>query len=370
MDTETSAPSRTTPPPEPSRDPAGGARPAARDANPAAPAVEDVVLDVRGLRRRYGGADGFEAVRGVDLQVRRGELFALLGTNGAGKTSLLEVAEGLARPTAGTVRVLGLDPHRHRARVRPRTGIMLQESGFPGDLTVAEVARTWHGTLSRPRPWAEALALVGLEGRRTVAVVGLSGGERRRLDLALAVMGRPELLFLDEPTTGLDPESRHACWALLRGLLDEGTTIVLTTHYLEEAERLADRLAVLHRGQVVRSGTVADVVASEPATIRFADPGPGARPDLGDLVDLPGLAAPAVVRTGALEVPTQDLQLTLHALLRRAEEHGWRLGQLEARPASLEQAFLAIAREQASGSTRAHDASGRHDTHDLTEVAA
>ena len=217
---------------------------------------DDLVIDVQHLRRRYASSthdrQGFEAVSGVDLQVHRGELFALLGTNGAGKTSLLEVVEGLARPTGGTVRVFGKDPYRQRAQVRPRIGIMLQEAGFPADLTTIETARMWAGTLAAPRPVEEALELVALRGRADVPVSSLSGGERRRLDLALALMGRPEVLFLDEPTTGLDPESRRSAWDLVRGLLDDGTTVVLTTHYLEEAERLADRLAIMHGGRIVQ----------------------------------------------------------------------------------------------------------------------
>src|ERR1022692_1053659 len=207
------------------------------------------VITVRDLRRRYGskGGHGFDAVRGVSFSVRRGELFALLGTNGAGKTSTMEVLEGLVPPAQGSVRVLGRDPFRERALVRRRMGIMLQEGGFPSDLTVAETGRMWAGTLSAPRPVAEALELVDLGHRASVAVRSLSGGERRRLGLAMAILGCPEVLFLDEPTTGLDPESRHRTWLLIRELLAAGTTVLLTTHYLEEAEELADRLAIMDR---------------------------------------------------------------------------------------------------------------------------
>ena len=208
------------------------------------------VIMVRDLRRRYGGTGGrgFEAVGGVTFSVRRGELFALLGTNGAGKTSVMELLEGLAPAARGAVRVLGCDPCRERALVRRRMGIMLQEGGFAPDLTVAETGRMWAGTLSAPRPVAEALGLVSLGHRAGVAVSSLSGGERRRLDLAMAILGRPEVLFLDEPTTGLDPESRRRTWLLIRELLVAGTTVVLTTHYLEEAGELADRLAIMHQG--------------------------------------------------------------------------------------------------------------------------
>ena len=303
------------------------------------------VISVTDLHRRYGtGTDAFTAVRGVDLAVRRGELFALLGTNGAGKTSLLEVVEGIAPATSGTVRVLGTDPYRHRAQVRPRTGIMLQEAGFPSDLTTAETARMWHGTLGRPMPVATALDLVGLSGRADVAVKSLSGGERRRLDLALAIMGRPEILYLDEPTTGLDPQSRRDAWELVRHLLEQGTTIVLTTHYLEEAEELADRLAIMHAGRIVREGTVAQIVADEPARIRFRTHDG----DLGNPDALRGLPAVTGVirdRSALLEVASDDLQVSLTALLLRARDAGARITDLDASHASLERAFLSIAND-------------------------
>ncbi|GAA2739511.1 MULTISPECIES: ABC transporter ATP-binding protein [Kitasatospora] len=306
------------------------------------PAVEAV-----GLHRRYGPADGagFDAVRGLDLTVHRGELFALLGTNGAGKTSTMELLEGLAAPTAGGIRVLGHDPYRERAAVRPRIGIMLQESGFPGELTVAEAVRCWVGLTSRARPADEALDLVGLLDRRTVRVKQLSGGERRRLDLAVALLGRPELLFLDEPSTGLDPEARAAVWQLVRELRAQGTTVLLTTHYLEEAEELADRLLIMHRGRAVVSGTVAEVIAGRPSRISFELPersGP-----YGDLT-LPPLPAAEVTATGRrVTVRTTRLQETLTDLLGWAARHQVALGALDARSASLEEAFLAIAAEAA-----------------------
>ncbi|WP_261992841.1 ABC transporter ATP-binding protein [Streptomyces sp. adm13(2018)] len=227
-------------------------------ADPANPAYSEApAIEAESLRRGYSG--GFEAVRGISLTVRRGEIFALLGTNGAGKTSTVELLEGLAAPSAGTARVLGHDPYRDRAAVRPRIGVMLQEGGFPSELTVAETVRMWAGCTTHARPAAEALGATGLTGREGVRVKQLSGGERRRLDLALALLGRPEILFLDEPTTGLDAEGRRDTWELVRALRDGGTTVLLTTHYLEEAETLADRLAIMHRGQIVLSGTPAQV---------------------------------------------------------------------------------------------------------------
>ncbi|GAA2493216.1 ABC transporter ATP-binding protein [Streptomyces thermolineatus] len=305
----------------------------------------DSVIDVTGLHRRYGpaGPEGFDAVRGVSFSVGRGEIFALLGTNGAGKTSTVELLEGLAAPTAGRIRVLGHDPHRERAKVRPRIGVMLQAGGFPSDLTVAETARLWAGLTGGPRPVDEALALVGLLGRRTVRIKQLSGGERRRLDLALAVLGRPEVLFLDEPTTGLDPEGRRDTWELVKELHAEGTTVVLTTHYLEEAESLADRLAIMHRGRIAASGTPAEVIAAHPARISFDLPEgwfPGDLPPLAPL----GVTDHSVDGRHVL-LRTHRLQETLTGLLDWAREEALALGRLDARSASLEEAFLSIAGE-------------------------
>jgi ABC-2 type transport system ATP-binding protein len=297
------------------------------------------VIKVEGLRRRYGGpgGHGFDAVRGVSFSVRRGELFALLGTNGAGKTSTLEVLEGLAPPTSGFVRVFGQDPYRARRLVRPRTGVMLQEGGFPSDLTVAETGRMWAGTLSSARPVEEALELVDLLHRAGVRVRQLSGGERRRLDLAMAILGRPEVLFLDEPTAGLDPESRRGTWRLVGRLLESGTTVVLTTHYLAEAEELADRLAIMHRGRIVRMGTPAEVAASQPSRISFELPADARE----SVPDLPGVVAGGSGRGTVLV--TEDLQRTLTALLGWANQRGVELHDLNARSACLEEAFLAIA---------------------------
>lgn len=323
----------------------------------------DHAIEVSELRRRYGpaGQRGFEAVRGVSFSVARGELFALLGTNGAGKTSALEVVEGLSPPDAGEVRVLGHDPYRERARVRPRVGVMLQAGGFPGELTVAETLRMWAGCTSGVRAGAggspggrrasraraegsaaaEALDSVGLAGRRDVRVKQLSGGERRRLDLALALLGRPDVLFLDEPSTGLDAEGRRDTWELVRTLRDNGTTVLLTTHYLEEAEQLADQLAIMHQGQITASGTVAEIVGRQPTHLSFELPD-GYTPS-----DLPPSAETGVLDhelDGRLvRLHTRDLQRTTTRLLLWAERNDVRLHRLDARSASLEEAFLTIA---------------------------
>ncbi|MBB5121442.1 multidrug ABC transporter ATPase [Streptomyces eurocidicus] len=305
--------------------------------------IGDSVIAVSGLRRRYGpeGDGGFEAVRGVSFTVGRGEVFALLGTNGAGKTSTVELLEGLERPSGGEVRILGHDPFVERAAVRPRIGVMLQEGGFPSDLTVAETVRMWAGCTTGARPTEEALGMVGLTDRRSVRIKQLSGGERRRLDLALALLGRPEVLFLDEPTTGLDPEARHNTWELVRRLREDGTTVLLTTHYLEEAEALADRLAIMRQGEVVASGAPDEVIGAYPSRIRFAMP-------VGWFVgDLPPLAELGVEgheeSGGRIELRTRTLQRTLTGLLVWAREKDVELEGLDARTASLEEAFLAIA---------------------------
>jgi ABC-2 type transport system ATP-binding protein len=297
------------------------------------PAHGDVAVEVVDLHRRYGA---FEAVRGVSFTVRPGEVFALLGVNGAGKTSVLEVVEGLARADGGSVRILGADPVTQRSRVRPHLGVLLQSSGLPGDLTVEETLRTWAHTLTRPRPVGEALAQVGLGARAGIRVRSLSGGERRRLDLALALLGRPRVVVLDVPTTGLDPVSRRTVWDLIRDLVSGGAAVVLTTHHLEEAEQLADRIAVMRAGRIVLAGTQAEIAAGQSATIRFTL-GDGGLP----LPDLPGVAV--AVGPPHVELRTDDLQSTLAALLAWAGGHGLDLPGLQARPASLEQAFLAVA---------------------------
>ncbi|MFJ1705376.1 ABC transporter ATP-binding protein [Kitasatospora sp. NPDC088346] len=309
------------------------------------PSHPEPAVRALGLQRRYGpaGDKGHDAVRGLDLTVRHGELFALLGTNGAGKTSTLELIEGLAAPTAGTVRVLGHDPYRERAALRPRIGIMLQEGGFPGELTVAETGHCWAGLTSGARPVDEALELVGLHHRRQVRVKQLSGGERRRLDLAMALLGRPEVLFLDEPSTGLDPEARAAVWQLVRHLREQGTTVLLTTHYLEEAQELADRLAIMHHGRIITEGTVAEVIAGRPARISFELPERAGR---HETLALPALQGAQVTAEGRrITVKTPALQADLTTLLGWAAHHGIALAALDARSASLEEAFLAIAAE-------------------------
>ncbi|WP_040741797.1 ABC transporter ATP-binding protein [Nocardia tenerifensis] len=307
---------------------------------------EHDVIVARGLRRTYGdGKTTFEAVRGVDLRVAEGEVFALLGTNGAGKTSTLDMLEGLAAPSAGVIEVFGLDPRKDRAEVRAQVGIVLQSGGLPAELTVGETLEMWRGTCSNPTTTEAVLAQVNLTDRVDVRVGSLSGGEQRRVDLACALLGRPRLLFLDEPTTGLDPESRRATWRLLADLKAAGVTIVLTTHYLDEAEALADRIAIMHRGAVARTGTLREIVDGHPARIAFDHPG----------LPLPPLRDARVDAQARVTVSTDDLQGHLSELLDWARRNGLRLAGLEARAASLESVFLDIAEESAPqliGATR------------------
>jgi ABC-2 type transport system ATP-binding protein len=213
------------------------------------------VIEVRGLRKSYAS---FEAVCGIDLSIAQGEIFSLLGPNGAGKTTTVEILEGFRTRDAGEVKVLGFDPAtqgRASREWRNRIGIVLQSTSDAGDLTVSETISHFAGYYSRPRNPEEVISAVGLEDKAKDLIRNLSGGQRRRLDVALGIIGSPELLFLDEPTTGFDPEARRAFWSLIDGLRNDGTTIVLTTHYLDEAEALADRLAVINHGQIIEVST-------------------------------------------------------------------------------------------------------------------
>ena len=236
-----------------------------------AAAAEPPAIEVRGLTMAYGSRP---VLRGVDFEVCPGEVFCLLGPNGAGKTTAIEILGGFRPRTGGDVRVLGLDPADQRTELRARIGIVLQECGFPRQARVGELFDIWRGYYPAPRPLAELLELVELTADRCCQVRRLSGGQRRRLDFALALAGDPDLVFLDEPTTGFDPESRRRCWAAIQNLRALGKTIVLTTHYLDEAEQLADRVAILQDGRVQTAGSVRQVArqAGVPTTISFTAP--------------------------------------------------------------------------------------------------
>jgi ABC-2 type transport system ATP-binding protein len=288
--------------------------------------ADSPVIDVEGLTVTYGD---FPAVRDLSFHVRPGELYALLGTNGAGKTSTLEVVEGHRRSTSGTVRIFGKNPQDRRA-VRPRMGIMLQESGFSPDLTVRESVALI-GTLSGRRDDADrVLGIVGLTRKVDTLVTQLSGGEKRRLDFATAVYGGPDLVILDEPTTGLDIQSRDALWAAVDRLREDGSTVVLTTHYLEEAQQRADRIGLMHQGTLRREGTVAELTRTLPAVITFGLP--------------PGAPQPPTVGAlnGAFHIETFHLQDDLRRLLVWAHDHGVELQALEAGPTRLDDVFRAL----------------------------
>ncbi len=212
----------------------------------------ELAITVRGLSRSYGD---FKAVDGVDLDVRRGEIFALLGPNGAGKTTTVEILEGYRHRDAGTVSVLGHDPAQPTRAWRSRIGIVLQGNGDLLQLTVNEIVRHFATFYVSPRDVDEVIAVCGLEEKRTTRIINLSGGQRRRVDVALGILGRPELVFMDEPTTGFDPEARRQFWDLIDSLRNEGTTVLLTTHYLDEAEHLADRVAVIAAGHILEVAT-------------------------------------------------------------------------------------------------------------------
>jgi ABC-2 type transport system ATP-binding protein len=299
--------------------------------------TDGAVIRVSGLRMRYGS---FEAVRGIDLEVRRGEVFAFLGPNGAGKTTTVEILEGYRRRTAGEVTVLGEDPARAGPSWRARIGVVLQESQPERDLTVAECLRLYAGYYPAPRGVAETLELVGLSDRADAIAGRLSGGQRRRLDVALSLIGDPELLFLDEPTTGFDPSARRAAWEMIAGLRALGVTIFLTTHFMDEAEQLADRVTVISDGRIVAEGTPGTIGGRQRAAaeIRFTLP-PGVL-----LADLP-----VPVRAGLVPGPGERLLVraesplsVLGPLVRWAETHGYDLPDLEVRRPSLEDVYLAL----------------------------
>ena len=231
------------------------------------------LIEVKDLTKSYGDV---HAVRGINLNIEQGEIFSILGPNGAGKTSTVEILEGFRTRDLGTVSVLGFDPNTrgHQSREwRNRIGIVLQTSADAGDLTVFETINHFHGYYSNPRDVDEVINSVGLKEKEHALIRNLSGGQRRRLDVALGIIGNPELIFLDEPTTGFDPEARRAFWSLIKSLRSDGATIVLTTHYLDEAEALADRVAVINKGVIVEISTPADLGgrATSQATVQWRD---------------------------------------------------------------------------------------------------
>jgi ABC-2 type transport system ATP-binding protein len=273
-------------------------------------------VEVRELRKSY---DGVEAVRGISFEIRAGEVFGLLGPNGAGKTTTVEILEGYRRPDGGEVSVLGVDPRRAGPDWRERIGVVPQSGDLYPNLTVIEHLELFAGYYTDPRPPREVMTLVGLEHKAGSKFRTLSGGQKRRLDLGIALVGDPELLFLDEPTTGFDPGARRAAWETIRSLRSLGKTILLTTHYIEEAQQLADRVAVLRLGEIVAAGTPGELTAAAPAS-RIS------------------------YRLNGEEVvtETEDPVRFLHELTEQALRDGLRLEALEVRRPTLEDVYLTL----------------------------
>ena len=300
----------------------------------------DAVIEVRGLTKSYGAE---RAVAGVDLSISRGEVFALLGPNGAGKTTTVEILEGYRHRDGGEVSVLGLDPGRQRTQLKKRIGIVLQSTGVDRYLTVAETITMYAGYYPHPRRVDEVIEIVGLSEKRNARVVSLSGGQQRRLDVAIALAGDPDLLFLDEPTTGFDPNARHEAWQVVKGLADLGKTVLLTTHYMDEAQYLADRVAVIARGTIVAEGAPASLGGRN--AVR-----PVVRYRLPDGTQPPAELGAQARADGTVEFATDDLTGALHRLTGWALEHGVRLDDLQIRRPSLEDVYLELTQDAADPS--------------------
>ena len=306
-------------------------------------ADSDLAVEVTGLIKSYGD---FVALRGIDLEVKRGEVVALLGPNGAGKTTAVEILEGYRTRDSGEVRVLGHDPALRQRSLRARVGIVLQECAVDPYLTVLEALTQRSGLYERPRRVDDIVGLVGLEAKADSRVKTLSGGQQRRLDLGLALVGDPELIFLDEPTTGFDPSARREAWMVVRDLCAEGRTVVLTTHYMDEAQALADTVVVLAGGRVVASGPPDTLGGRDRgmSTVRFVAPNGVA------LADLPLPAGvDARIRAGYVEFALPEPTAALHALTQWALDRGEGLYGLAVDRPSLEDVYLALTGEPTLG---------------------
>ena len=299
--------------------------------------MPEAAIKCRGLVKRYGDVT---AVAGIDLDVRRGECFGMLGPNGAGKTTTIEILQGLRQPDGGEVEVLGLTWDRHEGELRQRMGTQLQETKLPEKLKVEEAVRLFRSFYRRGRSVDEVLALVALEEKRTAWVGKLSGGQRQRLAVACALVCNPDLLFLDEPTTGLDPQSRRQLWGVVEEFRRRGGTVLLTTHYMEEAERLCDRVAVVDHGEIIALGSPRELIASLGAehVVDFALEQGEAPPD-DVLAALPGVEHVAR-ESGTTHLTVSRVHQAIPALMRLLTERGASLSELTTHHASLEDVFL------------------------------
>ncbi len=294
--------------------------------------MSELAVEVRGLRKAYGPV---VAVDGIDLSVQCGEIFALIGPNGAGKTTTLEILEGHRRADAGHVRVLDVDPARNDIAFKGRIGIVLQSTSIQPYLTVEETIEQFRGYYPAPRPLDELIDIVGLGASRKKLVRRLSGGQQRRLDVAIGLAGDPELLILDEPTTGFDPAARRGAWVMILGLKSLGKTVLLTTHYMDEAQALADTVSIIREGLIVAEGTPDELRAGQAETVisfRFT----------GSSADLPQLAAAATFENGRAVLHTTDPTTTLHELTGWAKRRGEALDGLTVTPPSLEDVYLGL----------------------------
>jgi ABC-2 type transport system ATP-binding protein len=302
----------------------------------------DLAVEVRGLVKSYAGA---QAVRGIDLSIRRGEVFALLGPNGAGKTTTVEILEGYRSRDRGDVSVLGVDPGRQRPQLKGRIGIVLQSTGIDRYLTVRETIAMYATFYPNPRPVDDVIRVVGLEEKAGARVSKLSGGQQRRLDVAIALVANPELLFLDEPTTGFDPSARRDAWSVIKNLATLGLTVLLTTHYMDEAQFLADRVAVIVGGQIVAEGPPATLGGRDVAKARIRyRPSAGAAPPR----ELAGTVGP----DGYTEMSPDDVVKTLHDLTGWAIDHGSTLDGLQVTRLSLEDVYLTLTGAATDGGDR------------------
>jgi ABC-2 type transport system ATP-binding protein len=300
-------------------------------------------LELRGIRKSYKDV---LAVDGLDLEVRSGECFGLLGPNGAGKTTTIEICEGLNLPDAGEVRVLGETWHGDGRALRQRLGISLQETQFSEKLTVAETLRLFRSFYARPRPLDDVIAAVQLGEKRNSRVGQLSGGQKQRLALACALVADPELFFLDEPTTGLDPQSRRQLWELIEGVKQAGRTVVITTHYMDEAERLCDRVAIVDHGRIIALGTPRELIASLGAQhvieFKVGDPSSLSDPDLLALDGARNLRR----RDGSYLLESTHVHRTVPALLAFLNARGLPLEELSSHSATLEDVFVHLTGRQ------------------------